>query len=224
MNDAGKIDSFQEVSRRSLLRSAAGTVSGGLTLYMLLGMLGAGKYFLKPPGAAKDELFNSLCIRCGKCAKMCPYDAVKITDMDGGRAIGTPYLIARQAPCYLCADFPCIDACPTNALDHKVVLREQVKMGTAIINDRETCLSLNGIRCEVCYRACPLIDKAIILETYRNIRTGRHAIFEPVIRKDECVGCGICEYKCVLEKPAIRVFPADVIAGEIGKHYMFGWK
>ncbi|GBD96064.1 MAG TPA: ferredoxin-type protein NapG [Nitrospirae bacterium] len=224
MSDAEKIDSEERVSRRSILRSATGTVSGGLLMYILFGMLGRGKNFLKPPGAAEDEVFNSLCIRCGKCAKSCPYDAVKIADIDEGTAIGTPYIIAREIPCYLCEDFPCISSCPTNALDHTVILREQVKMGTAIVTDRESCLSLNGIRCEVCYRVCPLIDKAITLETYRNPRTGRHAIFEPVVHRDQCVGCGQCEYKCVLDRPAIKVLPTKVIAGKVGKHYIFGWK
>jgi ferredoxin-type protein NapG len=212
------------VSRRNILRSMAGTVSGGVLLYMLFGMLSMGKHFLKPPGAAQDKDFLKLCIRCGKCAKSCPYDAIKISDIDEGLAIGTPYLVAREAPCYLCPDFPCIASCPTSALNHDITKREQVRMGTAIVNDRENCLSLNGIRCEVCYRACPLIDRAITLETYRNIRTGRHAIFEPVVHRDQCVGCGQCEHKCVLEKAAIRVFPTDAITGEVGKHYMFGWR
>ena len=223
MSDMGK-ENTEGMTRRDLFRSAAGTVAGGAMLYMFLGMLGTGRYFLRPPGAAPEKDFPALCIRCGKCARSCPYNALRIADITEGRAIGLPYLVARDVPCYLCSDLPCIRSCPTRALDHAVVEREQVMMGTAIVNDRENCLSLNGIRCEVCYRACPLIDKAITLETYRNLRTGRHAIFEPVVHRDQCVGCGQCEYKCVLEKPAIRVLPTEVITGEVGKHYMFGWK
>ena len=78
-------------------------------------------------------------------------------------------------------------------------------MGTAVIIDRETCLSIRGLRCEVCYRQCPLIDKAITIEPRHNTRTGEHTIMEPVIHKEKCVGCGICEKSCVLPKSVIVV-------------------
>jgi len=216
----------KKITRRQLLKMVAGTITAGPFLYLFLTMTeGEGYSFsLRPPGAAPREIFNTLCIRCGKCAKMCPYNAIKMADINYGIAVGTPYLIVRETPCYLCSDIPCISACPTSALDHSVKKREQINMGIAIITDREACLSLNGIRCEVCYRTCPLIDKAITLKTQPNLRTGRHTIFEPVIHKDRCVGCGQCEHNCVLEKPAIRVFPEEIISGEVGKHYIFGWK
>ena len=46
-------------------------------------------------------------------------------------------------------------------------------MGLAVIVDQENCLSYQGLRCEVCYRVCPLIDRAIKLETRHNARTGK---------------------------------------------------
>ena len=63
---------------------------------------------------------------------------------------------ARAQACRLCADFPCIAACPTEAL-HPVFARDEVRMGCAVIN-RDLCIAVQGMRCEVCYRACPFID------------------------------------------------------------------
>jgi ferredoxin-type protein NapG len=78
-------------------------------------------------------------------------------------------------------------------------------MGTAVIVDRENCLSIRGLRCEVCYRNCPLLDKAITLELRHNERTGSHTIMEPFVHRDKCVGCGICEKSCVRENAVIVV-------------------
>ena len=80
-------------------------------------------------------------------------------------------------------------------------------MGIAAITDRENCLSLNGLRCEICYRVCPLIDKAITIAKRENIITKRHTIFEPIIHSNSCTGCGICEHSCPLDVPAITVIP-----------------
>jgi ferredoxin-type protein NapG len=122
-----------------------------------------------------------------------------------GAAIGTPYIVARDEPCQLCPDLPCVKACPSGALDKGLNDIEKVRMGTAVIVDRANCLSLRGLRCEVCYRNCPLLDKAITIEPRHNTRTGSHTIMEPVVHQDKCVGCGICEKSCVREKPVIVV-------------------
>lgn len=185
----------------------AATVAAGV---VLAGTLKAGSsygWLQRPPGAGAEEGFLKACLRCGRCAHACPYDAVLMGGLEEGIAIGTPFIRSRQIPCFMCADLPCVKACPSGALDPKLTDPHQARMGTAVITEREECLSLKGLRCEVCYRACPKIDKAISIENYLNVRTGRHAIFEPVIHKKECTGCGICEQACVLERPAIVVGP-----------------
>lgn len=187
---------------------AAGALAvGGGAAYLLL-KTGAGYgWMLRPPGAAGEAEFLRKCLRCGRCAHVCPYGAVQMGRLTAGVALGTPVIVPRQIPCYLCPDLPCVKACPSGALDPQLKESYKSRMGTAVITEREECLSLKGLRCEVCYRACPLIDKAITVENYLNIRTGRHAIFEPVVHKKECTGCGICEKSCVLERPAIIVGP-----------------
>jgi ferredoxin-type protein NapG len=80
------------------------------------------------------------------------------------------------------------------------------------------------MRCDVCYRVCPLIDKAITLEREHNLRTDKHTMFIPTVHSDACTGCGKCEKACVLETAAIRVLPRKLAKGEIGGHYRLGWE
>ena len=77
---------------------------------------------------------------------------------------GTPYFVARQVPCEMCEDIPCVKACPTGALDHSLTDINKARMGLAVLVDQETCLNFLGLRCDVCYRVCPVIDKAITLD------------------------------------------------------------
>lgn len=203
-------DASVTVTRRGFLKGALSLPVGvacsvGLMAYPFLRTADARGFLLRPPGAITEKRFLGACVKCGKCAQACPYNAIRIADAGAGVAIGTPHIIAREEPCQLCPDLPCIKACPSGALDRKLEDAEKVQMGTAVIVDRENCLSIRGLRCEVCYRNCPLIDKAITIEARHNERTGTHTIMEPVVHKEKCVGCGICEKTCVREKPVIVV-------------------
>ena len=91
--------------------------------------------------------------------------------------------------------------------------------------DHETCLNYLGLRCDVCYRVCPLIDKAITLELQHNPRTGKHAMFLPTVHSDICTGCGKCEKACVLPgESAIKVLPIKLAQGSKAEHYLRGWE
>jgi ferredoxin-type protein NapG len=57
-----------------------------------------------------------------------------------------------------------------------------------------------------------------------NARSGKHALFIPVVHSDACTGCGLCERACILEQAAIKVFPTHLAKGELGKHYRLGWQ
>jgi ferredoxin-type protein NapG len=124
----------------------------------------------------------------------------------------------------MCDDIPCVKACPTGALDHKLTDIDQARMGLAVIVDQENCLNYQGLRCDVCYRVCPAINKAITLELMHNPRSDKHALFIPTVHSDHCTGCGKCEKSCVLEVAAIKVFPVQLAKGELGKHYQLGWE
>ena len=179
---------------------------------------------IRPPGALAEADFLSACVRCGLCVRSCPYKTLKLAEVGDGPAIGTPYFTARTIPCEMCDDIPCVKACPTGALDKSLTKIEKAKMGLAALVDREACLNLQGLRCDVCYRVCPAIDKAITLERTHNTRTQKHAVFEPVVHSDACTGCGKCEKSCVLQEAAIKVLPIALAKGEMGAHYKLGWE
>lgn len=179
---------------------------------------------IRPPGAKDEQDFLAACVRCGLCVRDCPYDTLKLGDLFDDVAIGTPYFEARQVPCEMCDDIPCVAACPTGALDPALKNIDNARMGLAVLIDHETCLNYQGLRCDVCYRVCPVIDEAITLEMIRNPRTGKHALFIPTVHSDKCTGCGKCEQACVLEEAAIKVLPHQIAKGELGAHYRWGWK
>ena len=89
--------------------------------------------------------------------------------------------------------------------------------------DTEHCLSWLGLRCEVCFRACPLKGQAITL-TVQQRQISKHAMFVPVVHSEACTGCGICEKQCPTEVAAIRVLDPALVQGRIGAHYRLGWK
>ena len=215
-------------ARRQLLTDVARMACGA-------GMLGLGLGFyarhatalppaaLRPPGALDEPAFSGACIRCGMCVRACPYDILKLATPEEPLATGTPYFVARQLPCEMCDDLPCVKACPTAALDHGLTDIARSRMGLAVLVDHETCLNLLGLRCDICYRVCPVIDKAITLESLSNTRTGRHALFIPTVHSDACTGCGKCEKACPTEVASIKVLPLAMAKGRLAAHYRLGW-
>jgi len=177
----------------------------------------------RPPGAQEGRDFLAACIKCGQCVEACPYGTLRLARAGEAAALGSPYFVPRQVPCYLCPDAPCIAACPTGALVQGTPI-EDARMGLAVLSDQENCLAFQGLRCEVCYRACPLMGEAITLEFQPQERTGKHAFFLPVVRSEACTGCGICEHACPLDEAAIKVMPRGLAMGRLGDNYRFGWK
>ncbi len=215
-------------SRRRFLASSARAASGVSLLAMGLGIYSRSAQSLpaqavRPPGAGVEADFLSACVRCGLCLRNCPYGTLKLAQPGSGVASGTPYFIAREIPCEMCEDIPCLAACPTGALDKSLSDIDDARMGLAVLIDQETCLNFLGLRCDVCYRVCPLIDKAIKLDLQHN-RRSRHALFIPVVHSDACTGCGKCEHACVLDEAAIKILPRHLARGELGRHYRLGWK
>lgn len=227
MNDK----SAKSPSRRAVLTGAAKACGVACVFGLgLAALTGAQKESraataLRPPGALDEPDFLAACVRCGLCVRDCPYDTLKLSGVGGPAQVGTPYFIAREIPCEMCEDIPCVVACPTGALDHGLTDITKADMGVAVLVGRETCLNLLGLRCDVCYRVCPLIDEAITLVATPNPRTGAHAIFEPFVISDRCTGCGKCEQACVLpDASAIKVLPREQAGAEAAEHYMLGWE
>jgi len=234
MNDkvqsTGRVEPVAPASRRRFLKDAAG-VAGGAGLLAL----GAGMYAkqasalpataIRPPGALPEDDFLAACVRCGLCVRDCPYKTLKLAEFGDGVATGTPYFEARDIPCEMCEDIPCVVACPTGALDRALVDITKAKMGLAVLIDQENCLNFLGLRCDVCYRVCPVIDQAITLERMHNPRSDRHAMLLPTVHSEHCTGCGKCEKACVLPgEAAIKVLPIKLAQGSKAEHYLRGWE
>lgn len=216
-------------ARRRFLRDAARSVAGLAGIGVLLGLQqkqsqARDGLALLPPGALAEGAFDSACIRCGQCVQACPYQTLKLATLLSPKAAGTPYFVARDIPCEMCEDIPCVVACPSGALDPNLTDIDQARMGLAVLLDHENCLNWQGLRCDVCYRVCPQIDKAITLELQHNMRTGKHAMFLPTVHSQDCTGCGKCEQACVLEQAAIKVLPMELARGQLGEHYRWGWQ
>ena len=187
---------------------------------------------LRPPGALEEDRFIAACTKCGLCVSACPYQALILARPGDHAPIGTPYFIMREHPCRMCRDIPCTAICPTGALDAglvsdgeagKTVLNiNKARIGLAVI-DRETCIAYWGIQCDACYRACPLLDKAITIDYARNDRTGKHAVMAPLVHSDACTGCGMCEHACVTKKASIFVLPREIAMGSSDVRYIKGW-
>lgn len=90
------------------------------------------------------------------------------------------------ATCIKCGR--CMEVCPTGSL--REGKKEEAAMGLAHIV-KETCLSWQGDICNLCFKRCPLKDKAITLDD--DLR--------PVI--EDCVGCGVCLYVCPTKPKSI---------------------
>ena len=145
---------------------------------------------LRPPGAQSEEDFLSRCVKCGKCIEACPYRSLSPASQGAGVAVGTPCIDAREQACRL----------------RDIDGRQDVRMGIAVI-DEDLCIAFQGMRCEVCYRACPLIDEAIVIDYRMREGDAIHSVFAPAIVQDACVGCGLCVERCVVGEPrtAIRI-------------------
>ncbi|MDR0308914.1 MAG: 4Fe-4S binding protein [Coriobacteriales bacterium] len=177
--------------------------AGVMIAQAIKGVIGEDK-LLRPPGVDTEDDFIARCVSCGKCIEACPYAAVLTATIVDGRSAGTPYIDARRKACRLCVDFPCVGACPTGAL-RDINKVSDVDMGTAVINESLCVVFTKGNRCEVCYRACPLIDEAITIDFRPRPGDDKHMEFAPVINEDKCVGCGICVERCPISVPDLAV-------------------
>lgn len=216
-------------SRRRFFGDAARTAGGAALLVLGLGLHARESESkpaeaLRPPGALNEAAFLGACVRCGLCVRHCPYDTLSLARLEQPIATGTPYFTARDVPCEMCEDIPCVEACPTGALDPDLTDIDDARMGVAVLVDQENCLNFLGLRCDVCHRVCPLLDEAITLELRHNARSGRHALMLPTVHADVCTGCGKCEYACVLPEAAIKVLPQRLARGAAGEHYRIGWE
>jgi ferredoxin-type protein NapH len=155
---------------------------------------------LRPPGAASCDEFERRCIRCFRCAEVCPPMAIRFDSMVDLRAADVPFIDPQSRACILC--MKCTEVCPTGALspvdvDAEAVLA-RVRMGVPQL-DPGRCIAWqkSGV-CRMCYYACPYADRAIRL---------LGSMQAPRFDAAHCVGCGLCEEACPTRAHAIRILP-----------------
>ena len=159
---------------------------------------------LRPPGAVEEDRFLALCIKCGQCLQVCPYNSIKLSDFGKGHGIGTPYIDAIERGCYACTAVPCVLACPSGALDHHCEKAEDIKMGIAVLESPDSCLAMTNTPIPKGYneKMHKFIDKQ------RNVTQ----LAEKVLEKfDTFEGkqCTLCADMCPIPNPlsAIAMVP-----------------
>ena len=214
-----------DLERRKLLLSA-GTAAVGL------GLLETDTFSLltppnplRPPGVVQED-FLGKCIRCGECSTVCPTNAIQMAVADAGvEGFWSPVLVPRIGYCdYSCA--ACGQVCPVEAIPPLSLEEKRLQViGKAHIN-RERCLPwAENEECIVCEEMCPTPEKAIILEEVEvaTEEGGTKILQQPVVIREDCIGCGICEYKCpVSGDAAIQVWQHGEGGGEQRRHRQ-GW-
>ncbi len=155
---------------------------------------------LRPPGAADEEQFTGLCIRCGNCAQACPSD---IIHPDFG-ASGIPGLFSpalRFDEDYCREDcFRCVTVCPSGALSRLPLTKKRESIIGLAQVDLNICLLAKGRECTACIRHCPY--DALVMHSPDGGFSN-----EPRLDPEKCNGCGACEAVCpVRPQRAIRVF------------------
>ena len=134
------------------------------------------------------------CLGNGDCTRVCNFDAIHMNPETGLPEVD-------EEKCTACG--ACVKACPSGALSHELTDITEAKMGVAAI-DHYTCLSWQGLRCEICYRDCPEQNKAIVIVSQPR-QISNHAMFVPEIHPDKCTGCGLCVHSCPTDKPSINI-------------------
>lgn len=154
--------------------------------------------YLRPPGALPEVAFLAACTRCGECIPVCPPGAIRKVSTNGGLAAGTPYLDPAFQGCTVCSDMPCATVCPTDALTVPAAGWQGHRLGNVELST-DRCVTFVGTSCRSCVDACPVGQAALIIDE------GGH----PVLRREGCVGCGICIRACITYPSCFKLEPVE---------------
>jgi ferredoxin len=152
---------------------------------------------MRPPGSVAK--FNTLCIRCGSCIRVCPTQILK-QNQKMGFGLLTPVVEFNGSYCLETCN-SCGVVCPSGSITtFSIEEKKLLKIGQVEVN-KETCLLMKLKECGICKPICSY--KAIeITELNKNSLQ-----MMPVISKTDCNGCGaclaICPENCFTINPVI---------------------
>jgi ferredoxin len=158
---------------------------------------------VRPPGAADENRFVGLCIRCGNCMRVCPTGILK-PDLGLGGVAGfmAPRAVFDGGYCREDCN-ACGRVCPSGAIASLPLGAKRQRIIGAAEVDLEKCVLAGGQECGVCVSACPYQAVEVV-----EPEEAFPAYPYPRVIAGACVGCGACEYECPTAPPrAIRVRP-----------------
>jgi len=141
---------------------------------------------IRPPGAI--DKFNSLCIRCGSCIKVCPTHILR-QNQKIGFGLLTPVVEFEGSYCLETCN-ACGTVCPSGSISaFKIEEKKKLKMGQIEVNE-ETCLLMKLRECGICKPACSYRAIDIVEKGTNSLQ------MLPVIKHSGCTGCGACIAVC----------------------------
>lgn len=215
------------VSRRELLTAGlAGTLA---TVGVRLGSSPTGEQaaepLLRPPGSVPEPQFLAQCIRCDACLRVCPNNVLQPLGLERGLdGLWTPVVKPDWAGCEPSCN-ACGQACPTGAIrDLALEEKRHARIGLAIV-DTATCLPWAGTEaCELCVDACRRAGYDAIEFSREHVEVDADGqpvadsgLLAPVVDAAKCVGCGLCQSRCVaINVTERKVLGATAIAVKAG--------
>ncbi|MCS7304869.1 MAG: 4Fe-4S dicluster domain-containing protein [Thermoguttaceae bacterium] len=189
-------ESGWKLGRRLVLAGLVGVVWAGWLRRLRSGPAKV----LRPPGAAPEQVFTGLCIRCGNCLRACPSRILLPDSAQHGLAgFLAPVLHLDKDYCRENCN-RCTLACPSGALQSiSLAEKPKVRIGLAKV-DMGRCMLGEARECFICRDRCP----------YQAIRTQFSPItymVEVQIDPARCNGCGACQVACPTWPRAILVQP-----------------
>ncbi|MBI2434695.1 MAG: 4Fe-4S binding protein [Candidatus Hydrogenedentes bacterium] len=204
-----------DAKRRSVVTAAAAGVVGFLLLRVSPQAQGKtyNPVLIRPPGALPEREFLQRCLQCGLCMDVCPTNALHPAWTQAGlEGLWTPVLVPQHGFCEYACNL-CGKVCPTQAIQAlPMPEKKKVKIGMATFDTTRCLPYAYGRSCIVCEEHCPIPTKAIyFVETEVTLRDGAKPVLkQPRVDAELCIGCGICENKCVFEdRAAVRITSAN---------------
>lgn len=187
-------------------------------------------HWIRPPFAKPELDFLLACTRCNACVDACPHQVIFTLPVRRGVEVAaTPALDIIHKGCHLCSDWPCVNACETDALSFSVLAEWQQPQG----ENQELEIAANLIEESNIEEKdqqepampdaidCPPLAKATINSELCIAYSGPECGAcrgscpidntltwqgeTPLINQQSCIGCGQCREFCITEPKAIEI-------------------